>query len=130
VEIAAGGRKGIRYPLQGPAIFDWKDATGIHHKGEGRSRDISEGGAFVLAGACPLLKARVNLVILLPPFPETIRALRMEVEAQVIRVEQAFRDEKSWGFAVASKDAILRECDGLDAWPSGNSSATNGCEGH
>jgi hypothetical protein len=101
----------MRYPVQGRVSFWWKDEDGNLRQGEGTSRDISETGTFVLALACPPVGADVELRIFLVALPQAMRALRMELEGQVLRVEQTAAGMGSSGFAVLTQDAILHEND-------------------
>ena len=104
-------RKSMRYPLRASVLFSWKDENGNQCQGEGTSRDISETGAFVLTLGCPPLGADVALRIVLAAPPDAMKMLRMEVDGWVLRVEQATAAGSS-GFAVLTKDAILRESEG------------------
>ena len=52
-------RKVIRFPLEALTVFWWSDC-GVVKRGEGRTRDISETGAFVLANTCPLRESRLG----------------------------------------------------------------------
>jgi hypothetical protein len=104
-------RKSMRYPVQGRVSFWWKDEHANQRQGEGTSRDISETGTFVFALACPPVGVDVELRIFLVALPNTTRALRMELEGQVLRVEQTATGMGSSGFAVLTQDATLREND-------------------
>ncbi|MFY9532298.1 MAG: PilZ domain-containing protein [Candidatus Acidiferrales bacterium] len=104
-------RKSMRYPVKARVSFWWKDEDGNQRQGEGTSRDISETGTFVVAPACPPLGADVELRIFLPALPNVTSALRMQLAGRVLRVEQTAAGKGSSGFAVLTKDAILREND-------------------
>ena len=101
-------RKSMRYPVRAPVSFSWKDKNGKQCQGEGTSRDVSETGAFVYALGCPPVGAEVALRIVLVTLPDATKILRVEVDGRVLRVEQATAAGSS-GFAVLTKDAILRE---------------------
>lgn len=94
----------MRYPMTAPASFSWKDESGNQCKGEGTSRDVSETGAFIFAFTCPPAGADVTLRIVL-----VAKALRVEVDGRVLRVEQGTGAVGNGGFAVLTSDAILRE---------------------
>lgn len=51
-------RKAIRFPLEALPVFWWLD-SGVVKRSEGRTRDISETGAFVLAADAPLRGSRL-----------------------------------------------------------------------
>ena len=108
VDLTRGPRRSTRCPLQARVIFRWKDENGIDQQGEGHSRDISGTGAFVLAAACPSAGTSVSLSVFLPALPGAPRALQMDMDARVLRIEQAC-GAKATGFAVASEKVILRE---------------------
>ena len=103
----------MRFPLDVPVAFWWTDANGGHQLGKGRSFDVSELGVFVCASDCPPAGAQVGLKISISitGVPDAPRALRMEVQGRVLRVEQVRSGEGRDGFAILSDQAILREND-------------------
>jgi hypothetical protein len=96
VQIARVPRASIRFPLEAPVTFSWRDENGSHQHGEGSSRDISEVGAFVFAVVCPPVGSGVELRIPLEGLPDTTR---IDLAGRVIRIEQD-DDGKGSGFAV------------------------------
>ena len=82
--------------------FSWREAGGILRKGKGRSRDVSDVGAFVLASACPPVGAVVNYKLYLSGDPGTKLARVEERVAKVVRVErpEEVRGVGRSGFAV------------------------------
>jgi hypothetical protein len=104
-------RKAMRFPLDVPVVFWWIDANGVYQLGEGRSYDVSELGVFVCASSCPPTGAQVGLKIPIAEVPDVPRALRMEVEGRVLRVEQVRNGEGRDGFVILSDRAILLEND-------------------
>ena len=97
-------RKAIRFPLDAPIMFWWAD-SGIDKQGEGRTHDISEMGAFVLANTCPAAGAQIGFKIFLPLLPGFEHKTRMEAVGQVLRVEQAGGRS---GFAILTRHMLLR----------------------
>jgi hypothetical protein len=95
-------RKTLRFLLQTAVTFAWTNGNGEPRHGEGRSRDISEHGAFVFAPTCPPVGASVVLTIELEGIPEELGRLPVEVEGEVLRVEQcpAERGMLTRGFAI------------------------------
>ena len=95
-------RKTLRFLLQTGVTFWWTNGNGEPRKGEGRSRDVSEHGAFVFAPNGPPVGASVLLKIDLEGIPDEIGRLPVEVEGEVLRVEQcpAERGMLTGGFAV------------------------------
>lgn len=93
-------RKTMRFPVRTPVIFWWTDEHGKRQQAEGRSRDISEQGAFVFAPDCPPLGANVGLRIDVEALPDVDRTLPIEFEGKIIRVVQPDVEDASSGFAV------------------------------
>jgi len=98
-----------RYPLQMPVTFAWKDVHGIPHQDRGNTRDISSIGEFVLARNCPDEGAPITLDILLPRAPTAVRALWIQVEGIVVRVDQRENGKSTNGFAVANQKSVLSD---------------------
>ena len=92
-------RRTLRFPLHTVVTFWWATGNGEQQHGEGRSRDISEHGAFVFTPVCPPVGTSVSLTIDLEGIPDEIGTLPVEVNGQVLRVEQSF-DDGAGGFAV------------------------------
>jgi hypothetical protein len=101
-------RTAIRFPLQATVTFSWQDHEGIKHDGQGQSRDISEHGVFVVSELCPPVGSRVVLRILLE---EPARALRLQVNGHVLRLDDAKGEAACTGFAIMSDEAMLKEND-------------------
>lgn len=97
----------MRFPLEAPTVFWWMD-RGTVRQSEGRTRDISEEGAFVLASTCPPRGIQIGFKVFLPVLPGIERKTRMEADGQVVRVEQARGREECEGFAVLTQHVVLR----------------------
>jgi hypothetical protein len=95
-------RKTLRFLLQTAVTFVWTNGNGESRQGEGRSRDVSEHGAFVFAPVCPPVGASVMLTIDLEGIPDEIGPFPVEVEGEVLRVQQspAERGMLTDGFAI------------------------------
>ena len=93
-------RRTLRFPLETPVTFWWKNGNGEPLQGEGRSRDVSEHGAFVIAPICPPVGASLVLTIDLEGIPDEIGSLPIEVEGEVLRVEQSRAEMETGGFAI------------------------------
>jgi len=104
LNLVRPARTTLRFLLQTAVTFWWTTGSGEPRQGEGRSRDLSEHGAFVFASSscCPPAGARLTLKIDLDGIPEEIGRLPVEVEGEVLRVEQciAERGMLTGGFAV------------------------------
>jgi PilZ domain len=107
LEPTRRARKDIRYPLEAPVSFSWKDVHGVHHC-EGQTYDISDKGAFVFSSVCPPPLTKVVLKISIPAVLDSSRVL-MEVEGRVLRVEESGGKDRRNGFAVLSSQAILHQ---------------------
>lgn len=97
----------MRYGLQARVDFTWKDQEGIHHQGEGFTRDISPTGMFVYSDAHPPADVDIHVEVFLPPLVEGESALRMSAKARVLRVDLATPGEPQAGFAAVSKTFVL-----------------------
>jgi PilZ domain len=102
LNLGRPARKTLRFLLQTAVTFWWTNGNGEPRHGEGRSRDVSEHGAFVFASTCPPVGASVVLKIDLEGIPDEIGRLPVEVEGEVLRAEQcpAERGMLTGGFAV------------------------------
>ncbi len=105
-------RSTIRYSLQLPVRFTWKDEHGTAREGLGRTRDISTKGSFVIADTWPAQGSKVEMKIALPRVPSAFRTLQVHVEGHVGRVMRAQEDWPYSGFAVRNHKFVLREADG------------------
>jgi hypothetical protein len=104
----------MRFPLEVPVVFWWKDDIGERRQVEGRTYDVSEMGVFVLASFCPPVGAHVNLKISIAGLPDPAQFTRMEMQGRVLRVEQTGMGQGRNGFAILSEQTILHE-EGEDA---------------
>jgi hypothetical protein len=93
-------RRTLRFLLQTAVTFWWTNGDGQPRQGEGRSRDVSEHGAFVFAPICPPVGASVALTIDLEGISDEIGPLPVEVEGEVLRVEQSAAESGTGGFAI------------------------------
>lgn len=102
MHLARPARRTLRFLMQTAVTFWWTNGTGEPRQGEGRSRDLSEHGAFVFASMCPPVGANVVLKIDLEGIPDEIGRLPVEVEGEVLRVEEspAERGMLTGGFAI------------------------------
>ena len=100
-------RKVIRFPLAAPTVFWWAGRGVVKHS-EGRTRDISEKGAFIRASTCPPQGIEIGFRVSLPPLAGSQQKTRVEAEGHVLRVEQVRGHEKCEGFAVLIEHTLLR----------------------
>ena len=100
-------RSTIRYPLEASVVFWWEDEHGTCKQEEGRGRDASDRGAYILSTACPRVGAGIRLRISMEGFPDEPTALRIDVEGRVLRVERGRANGQNSGFAVLLSNAIV-----------------------
>jgi hypothetical protein len=102
-------RKAVRYPLGARAVFAWEDSQGSRFSGEGITRDIGLGGAFILSATCPPIESMLQLDIFLPPLPQNTRGTKIAAGegVLVVRVEPPVGGGSN-GFAVLSKGFTLQ----------------------
>lgn len=109
-EVAVDGpqhtRKFIRFPLDARTVFWWVD-SGVTKRSEGRTRDISEKGAFVLASICPPQGIQIGFNVFLPPLSGFEERTRVEANGHVLRVEQVQEHEECEGFAILIEHILL-----------------------
>ena len=101
-------RRGMRFPVEARVVFKWVDQTGHAREGEGRTRNISERGAFVIAKKYPPRGAAVELKLFLPRIPITPTVGTVLMNATVVRTEErpsGSQDEN--GFAVEGEATQL-----------------------
>ena len=91
-------------------MFWWTD-TGIEKRSEGRTHDISEVGAFVLAHTCPPSGIQIGFKVFLPVLPGFEPKARVEAVGNVLRVEHAGGLEGRDGFAISTRHTLLRFSD-------------------
>ncbi|HTV58556.1 MAG TPA: PilZ domain-containing protein [Verrucomicrobiae bacterium] len=104
---AVDSRKSVRYILQAEASCSWLDQAGQEKACKGATRDVSQRGAYVLASDCPPRGAPVRMAISLPPLAGEARALRIEAEGIVLRIDRL--RQGLLGFAISNQRLIL--CD-------------------
>lgn len=100
-------RRAVRYSLQVPTIFVWKDENGIEQRVEGRTRDISTTGAYVVSRVCPPEGAMVRVDMLLATVHDSQRGLRLNAHGRVVRAEWPPDAESPKGFAVLTLRALM-----------------------
>jgi hypothetical protein len=105
-------RRAIRYPLQLPASFTWEDEERIVRHGEGRTRNISDKGAFVDAGICPTIGSSVELHFSLPALSDKARKMHVQYTGETLRLEGKGQGVLYSGFAITSRKAVWRYEDG------------------
>lgn len=100
-------RQVTRFPVDAPIVFWWVD-NGVVRRCEGRTRDISEAGAFVYATTCPVPGSEIGFKIFLPIVPGFEHKTRVEADGKVLRVEQAQVRRGCTGFAILTRHTLLR----------------------
>jgi hypothetical protein len=98
----------MRFPVEARVIFRWIDDRGHNREGEGRTSNISERGAFVIAQKCPPRGTSVQLKVFLPRIPITPFAGTILMDATVVRNEEKLLgDQGERGFALEGQTTQL-----------------------
>src|SRR5207245_9931505 len=92
-------RHQTRYSLCARADFKWRDREGIHHRGEGFTRDISPTGMFVYTDSHPPAGTHIRVELRLSSLAEGASALRMSAKARVVRVDSVTHGGTPGGLA-------------------------------
>lgn len=114
-------RSQIRYPLRTPVIYRWRDNNGSQRRAKGWTRDISEGGAYILSSQCPqkgeLVELKFRLLVLREQ--RTPRGNEhLEMGGEVVRVDVAGVAGETVGFAIRSKTSTAaKQADELSQRP-------------
>jgi|HubBroStandDraft_6_1064221.scaffolds.fasta_scaffold624517_2 hypothetical protein len=98
-------RHGMRFPVKVRVIFKWVDENGNPQEGEGRTLNMSERGALVIAPTCPPRGTPVELKVFLPRISITPFAGTVRMDATVVRNEETMADEQ--GFAIEGQATEL-----------------------
>lgn len=99
-------RAAVRYALEARVVFSWTDEQGVSQKGVGWTRDISPKGVYVVASGCPPRSADVALTVELPVSGRQSRALSLETQGRVLRVDHR-REGSGSGFSVKHERVSL-----------------------
>ena len=97
-------RKEMRYRMDAPTLFSWKNGHKKRRRGEGITRDISGFGAFILTPTCPPVNVPIQMEVLLPSLSGQKAVIRVRGTARVLRVEHQSDGKTENGFAVVSED--------------------------
>jgi hypothetical protein len=92
--------------LRFPASFSWKDEAGISLEYEGRTRNISEKGAFVEAANLPPIGSSVELYFSVPSISCAEGKMHVQFTGETLRVEWPEQGEHSGGFAITSHEIV------------------------
>jgi len=101
-------RNTVRYKLEVPAVFRWKDKqNGNEQNVEGRTRDISTSGAFIYAQLCPPQGVALRVDMVLATIPNSGRCIRLNAKGRVVRSEQPASGRDTGGFAVVLEQVFM-----------------------
>jgi PilZ domain len=96
-----------RFFLEAALRFLWEDPSGFTHEAQGLVRDISMGGAFIVASAPPPVGTTVRIAVFLRSvWPRS--ALVIEAKGQVVRVEAGVPRKALAGFAATVETLVLQ----------------------
>jgi PilZ domain len=99
----AEARSAVRYRFGTPALFSWDGSGKGRLKGEGITRDISVGGAYIVTSTCPPPDATIHLEIFLTSAGTNGHHVKIVTDGWVLRVEHRGKVKARSGFAVESK---------------------------
>lgn len=104
-------RKFPRQKLEIPVKFAWTDARGRQRKGKGVARDVSAGGFYLVTRDKPPVESAISFEAYLPPVGPDAKAMRLQGEAQLLRVQsEKTHDNEVWrGMAAAAENLVLQE---------------------
>lgn len=94
--------------MSAPAFYSWQGAGGAPLEGQGKTRDISFLGAFVLSESLPPPGAHLEINVYFPPATGAPKSVQLHGEGQVLRLSGKGTAES--GFAAA----IVFHIEGLD----------------
>jgi hypothetical protein len=114
-DTTAEVRRQIRFPLRAPVTFTWFSQDGKQRDAKGNSRNLGEGGAYILSRSCPPVGAQIMLVFQFLNMPAFARFQKLEMSGQVVRAEALPQSKGMWGFAVASAWTILQDPEGSES---------------
>ncbi|HXZ11712.1 MAG TPA: PilZ domain-containing protein [Candidatus Sulfotelmatobacter sp.] len=102
-------RVSVRYALQARVVFQWSAHDGAEKVGRGRTRDISQKGAYIETEDFPPAGTQVAMSIFLPALGGDACVLRVDAEGRVVRVDEKQETVSgiASGFAVANHEVTL-----------------------
>ena len=104
----ADSRKATRYHFGSAAVIRWLDADNQVHEAIGKVCDISTCGVFIETTVRLRVTTNIEVAITPPSLQPTARAISLDFEGKVVRIEQ--RPERT-GFAVAGCLSLSRSGD-------------------
>lgn len=100
-------RRHMRYPIRVAVSVQWLAPKGRKGFLKAKTRDISEGGAFVFSRVLPPLGALVELEIRLSSWQTGSPSSRLEMQGEVLRVETPSSRQSLWGFAINATKTVM-----------------------
>ena len=113
-------RKDVRYTLQVPVLYTWKNMDRNEQHLQGRTRDISVSGAFIWAAVCPPEGMAVKVDMVLALVPDAVRSLRLNATGRVVRCEQPASEGAMGGFAVSMQRVLMHGAETASTIPTGS----------
>jgi len=81
-------RKGPRFGVSVHTFFCWERHDGTLQQGQGKTRDISARGIFVVCGYGPPPGAHIELDVYLPSISGAPKTVQLHGEGKVLRVDR------------------------------------------
>ncbi len=93
-----------RFDLSAPVTYTWENSQAIPHSGAGVTRDVSEGGVFVLTDSLPPVGTTIQFEVSFSFRDDS--QVRMKAQAKVLRVLPT-KDKMQSGFAAMTNEHVL-----------------------
>jgi hypothetical protein len=90
-------RRGVRYPIISPVIFQWRAADGNWHDGIGTIRNIGEDGCFVESESIPPVGSALRLTANIPAQWDSATTLRLTDLGYVRHMRLDFNQKCGFG---------------------------------
>ena len=78
-------------------------------QGEGRTRNISENGAFVNSASLPPISSSIELRFSMPSISGAKGKMHVQYTGETLRVEWPVEGKHSGGFAITSRETVWHD---------------------
>ena len=116
MQVCVEQRKIVRYRLDLPVAYMWRELSGECVHGAGFTRDISASGMFVVAADCPPSAAQVWCEVMLPASYSRDSVRRLRAAGPVARTANSRGDEHLSGFVIHGSPFLLTDQADKEEW--------------
>jgi hypothetical protein len=102
-------RRFVRYRLDLPVTYMWRDARGESERAAGFTWDISMGGMFVVSSQCPPPQSQVWCEVILPRSYTSDAARQLRAAGPVLRTSASTADDHPSGFVIHGSPFLLTD---------------------